>query len=110
MGAITIRRLPDPVHAGLKARARANGRSMEAEARAILERGLGPDVAGAGDVLPPMPDPADVGMGTAIAALFRDLPPGPEPDFDAMRREWRDRPLPFVDDAADVEGHPASDA
>ena len=33
---VTIRRLPEPVQAALRERARKAGRSMEAEARAIL--------------------------------------------------------------------------
>jgi plasmid stability protein len=36
MATLTIRNLPDNVHQGLRARAAANGRSMEAEARAVL--------------------------------------------------------------------------
>lgn len=36
MGAITIRRLDDAVIARLKAKAKANGRSMEEEARAAV--------------------------------------------------------------------------
>lgn len=36
MATLTIRNLPDEVHQGLRARAAANGRSMEAEARAVL--------------------------------------------------------------------------
>jgi plasmid stability protein len=37
MGAITIRKLDDEVISGLKRRAKANGRSMEEEARRVLE-------------------------------------------------------------------------
>ena len=36
MATLTIRNLPDDVHQGLRARAEANGRSMEAEVRAVL--------------------------------------------------------------------------
>lgn len=36
MAQLLIRQLPDDVKEGLRERARANGRSMEAEARAIL--------------------------------------------------------------------------
>lgn len=36
MATLTIRNLPDAVHQGLRDRAAANGRSMEAEARAVL--------------------------------------------------------------------------
>jgi antitoxin FitA len=36
MGVLNIRNLPDEVYAGLRVRAAKAGRSMEAEARAIL--------------------------------------------------------------------------
>jgi len=36
MGVLNIRNLPDKVHQSLRERAARNGRSMEAEARAIL--------------------------------------------------------------------------
>lgn len=39
MAVLTIRKLPDDVHARLRVRAAKNGRSMEAEARAILAEG-----------------------------------------------------------------------
>jgi plasmid stability protein len=38
MATLTVRNLPDPTHRALKARARAAGRSMEAEARLILDQ------------------------------------------------------------------------
>ena len=37
MAALTVRNLPDDVHDQLRVRAAKNGRSMEAEVRAILE-------------------------------------------------------------------------
>ena len=37
MATLTIRNLPEPVRRGLKQRAAAHNRSMEAEVRAILE-------------------------------------------------------------------------
>ncbi len=40
MSAITVRQLPDEVKQRLRMRAAANGRSMEAEARAILTDAL----------------------------------------------------------------------
>lgn len=40
MSAITVRKLPDDVKQRLRMRAAANGRSMEAEARAILTDAL----------------------------------------------------------------------
>ena len=41
MGALTVRKISDEVHAALKDRARQNGRSTEAEVRAIIESSLG---------------------------------------------------------------------
>lgn len=37
MAMLTVRNLPDETHRALRARAEKNGRSMEAEVRAILE-------------------------------------------------------------------------
>jgi len=45
MASITIRKLDDTVKAKLRIRAAQNGRSMEEEARSILERAIGPDAA-----------------------------------------------------------------
>ncbi len=44
MAAITIRNLPDEVHRALKARSAANGRSTEAEVRAILGQAVAGDI------------------------------------------------------------------
>ena len=46
MGAITIRRLDDAVIERLKSDAKANGRSMEEEARAALNRAYRPRLTG----------------------------------------------------------------
>lgn len=43
MGMMTIRSIPDEVHNALKARAKQNHRSAEAEVRAILEDAIRPD-------------------------------------------------------------------
>ena len=43
MAAMTVRNIPDGVHAALKRRAKEHGRSAEAEARAILEAALLPE-------------------------------------------------------------------
>lgn len=43
MAAITVRNLPEETHRALKARARAHGRSTEAEVRAILEEAAAPE-------------------------------------------------------------------
>lgn len=46
MAALNIRGLRDDVHAKLRVRAAMHGRSMEAEARAILEAAVAPDDGG----------------------------------------------------------------
>jgi plasmid stability protein len=53
MPALTIRRLPAETHRALKVRAAQNGRSTEAEVRAILEEAVKPKV----------------GLGSALRAL-----------------------------------------
>lgn len=45
MAILNIRNLPDAIHARLRVRAAQNGRSMEAEARAILAEACGEGVA-----------------------------------------------------------------
>ncbi len=57
MAAITVRNLPDETHRALKVRAAQNGRSTEAEIRAILEDAVKPKDR--------------VKIGSALAA-FRD--------------------------------------
>jgi len=42
MAALNIRNLPDETHRALRVRAAHNGRSMEAEARAILDQAVRP--------------------------------------------------------------------
>ena len=42
MAALNIRNLPDETHRALRIRAAHNGRSMEAEARSILEQAVRP--------------------------------------------------------------------
>jgi antitoxin FitA len=56
MAAITVRKIPDEVHRALKARAKKNERSTEAEARAILLEAV---------------SPPEVGLGTALYRLGR---------------------------------------
>ncbi len=59
MAAINIRNLSDETHRALRVRAAGKGRSMEAEARIILEEAV---------------MPADrVQLGTALVDLFRPL-------------------------------------
>ena len=57
MPAITVRNLPSETHRALKVRAAQNGRSTEAEIRAILEAAVRP--------------PDRIRLGTALAALGR---------------------------------------
>ncbi len=42
MAAVTVRNLPEEIHLALKARAKRNGRSTEAEIRAILQEAAWP--------------------------------------------------------------------
>lgn len=58
MAAITVRNLPDETHRALKARAQANGRSTEAEIRAILV-----------DVTAPV---FEIRLGSLLADIGRD--------------------------------------
>ncbi|MDM4770910.1 hypothetical protein [Solimonas sp. SE-A11] len=60
MAAMTIRNIPDDVHLAIQARARRNGRSAEAEVRAILEAAAGRPIAG-------------LRMGDELAALGKAL-------------------------------------
>lgn len=55
MASITVRNLPDETHRALRVRAAKNGRSTEAEIRAILEESVRPD--------------ARLKLGSALAAL-----------------------------------------
>jgi plasmid stability protein len=43
MAILTVRKLPDEVHRALRVRAARNGRSTEAEVRAILEEAVKPE-------------------------------------------------------------------
>ncbi len=61
MAAITVRNLDDALKARLRVRAAENGRSMEAEARAILRSALAGDTAG------------DAGLGSRIHHRFAGL-------------------------------------
>jgi plasmid stability protein len=59
MSAINIRNLSPETHRALRARAASNGRSMEAEARVIIDEAVRPAER--------------LGLGTALVALFRPL-------------------------------------
>jgi plasmid stability protein len=59
MSAINIRNLSEETHRALRARAASHGRSMEAEARVILDEAVRPAER--------------LGLGTALVELFRPL-------------------------------------
>lgn len=59
MPAVTIRNLPEEVHRALKVRAALQGRSTEAEMRAILEAAVRPD--------------GRLRLGTALSEASREL-------------------------------------
>ena len=59
MPAVTIRKLPEEVHRALKVRAALQGRSTEAEMRAILEAAVRPD--------------GRLRLGTALSQASREL-------------------------------------
>lgn len=59
MAAVTIRNLPDATHRALKARAARNGRSTEAEIRAILNDAV--------------TEPGQVRLGTLLREIGRDV-------------------------------------
>lgn len=60
MGVVTVRNLDESTRDRLKAQARAHGRSMESEARAILTAAVTPTA------------PGGTALGSRIAALFAD--------------------------------------
>jgi plasmid stability protein len=61
MASITIRRIPENTKRRLRIRAARNGRSMEQEARELLETSLA------------QPDPEPVNIGEAIRRIFAPL-------------------------------------
>ncbi len=61
MASITIRKLPESTKQRLRMRAACNGRSMEQEARELLEASLA------------RPDPEPVNIGEAIRRIFAPL-------------------------------------
>jgi antitoxin FitA len=58
MAMLTVRNLPDEVHRALRVRAATNGRSTEAEVRAILEQAVRPS--------------GRVELGSLLAEIGRD--------------------------------------
>jgi plasmid stability protein len=67
MAQLLIRKLDTDVKDNLRRRARRHGVSMEEEARSILRAEL------------LKPEGEEYGMGSRIAALFRDIPDNDEP-------------------------------
>ncbi len=65
MAHLSLRQLPGELHQRLRARAAHNGRSMEAEARAILAAALAPE-----------PAEPQAGAGLAVYAGHGGLRPG----------------------------------
>ncbi len=78
MGQILIRKLEDDVIEGLRARARANNRSVEAEARAII----------GGAVLPPEEAPRRTLMSFVGIGGFRRTQSEIDAEVAALRDEW----------------------
>ena len=81
MAQILVRNLDDDLKARLKARASRDGISMEEEVRLILD-----------SALRPKPD-GELGLGTRIAALFRDIEGDDEPLPRIPASSWR--PMSF---------------
>lgn len=67
MAQLLIRQIEEDVKESLRKRAKRHGVSIEAEARAILRAEL------------LRTDPDEYGLGSKIAALFRDIPENDEP-------------------------------
>lgn len=83
MAAITIRDLDDEVKERLRVRAAINGRSMEAEARSLIEAAVS---------IPPRP------KNIAVAFLELSQKYGPFELEQPSRDEPYERPLPFSDE------------
>jgi antitoxin FitA len=66
MGQILVRKLDDAIKERLRARAKRNGRSLEAEARAVLEE------AAYGSARHPTPT-SGLGVGTELIGRFKTI-------------------------------------
>lgn len=77
MAQLLVRKIDDDLKRRLRERASKHGVSMEEEARSILSREL---------LRPELPE---LGLGTRIAALFRDIPDNDEPLPEFPREEFR---------------------
>jgi plasmid stability protein len=80
MASITIRRLPETTKRKLRLRAARNGRSMQQEARELLEAGLA------------QPDPPPIDLGEAIRRRFA---PFGGVDLKIPARTVSSREIPF---------------
>jgi plasmid stability protein len=78
MASITIRNLPKETHRALRIRAAEHGRSMEAEARAIIDAAVRPS--------------ARLKLGTALVEAFR---PAGGVDLDIERDRTPTEPIEF---------------
>lgn len=72
MSTLTVRKVPDEVHRALRVRAALNGRSAEAEVRAIIESALAPKT----------------NLADALGAIGQSLG-GVEVDFARDKRPYR---------------------
>ncbi len=72
MSTLTIRKVPDEVHRALRVRAALNGRSAEAEVRAIIESAVAPKT----------------NLADTLAAIGQSLG-GVEVDFSRDQRAYR---------------------
>ncbi len=67
MAQLTVRKLDDDVRHRLEARAARNGRSLEAEARAILEEAAG------SEAVPALRNEEEKGFGDLMYEAFKDV-------------------------------------
>jgi antitoxin FitA len=82
MVAVLIRKLSDETHRALKARAKANGRSAEAEARSLLEAGLKTKVTGQSVAAVVAAWKRDNGGGVELTSISRSSEPLKSLDFE----------------------------
>jgi antitoxin FitA len=85
MGQILVRKLGDDVKERLRARAKRNGRTLEAEARAVLEEAA---------TATPVEEPKRFGLGTELLALQCDSELTQE-DWEAFERSLQENRKDF---------------
>ena len=93
MAQLVVRRLDDGVKKRLKARAKKHGRSLEAEARAILEDAANGEA-------PPTSSRTKKGFGTLMHERFKDIGFTDEEkrEFDkAIEEMWNNNPPRFAE-------------